>query len=63
MTTNTLGFDLPILDAHHHFWDLSDGDFPWLTNEYDDAFFLGDYRRMCQDFCRRSIARRRPAST
>ncbi|MDR5800358.1 MULTISPECIES: amidohydrolase family protein [unclassified Caballeronia] len=50
MTTNTLGFDLPILDAHHHFWDLSDGDFPWLTNEYDDAFFLGDYRRMCQDF-------------
>jgi predicted TIM-barrel fold metal-dependent hydrolase len=47
---NDLGFTLPILDAHHHFWDLSDGTFPWLTNEYDDTFFLGDYRRMCSDF-------------
>jgi predicted TIM-barrel fold metal-dependent hydrolase len=47
---NALGFDLPILDAHHHFWNLSDGHFPWLTDEYDDTFFLGDYRRMCHDF-------------
>ncbi|SAL80348.1 amidohydrolase 2 [Caballeronia arvi] len=47
---NELGFKLPILDAHHHFWDLSDGTFPWLTDEYDDTFFLGDYRRMCSDF-------------
>lgn len=53
MTTaprNELGFALPILDSHHHFWDLSDGSFPWLTDEYDDTFFLGDYRRMCSDF-------------
>ncbi|MDR5784766.1 amidohydrolase family protein [Caballeronia sp. LZ065] len=49
-TDNALGFTLPILDAHHHFWDLSDGTFPWLTDEYDDTFFLGDYRQMCSDF-------------
>lgn len=47
---NELGFDLPIFDAHHHFWDLSDGTFPWLTDEYDETFFLGDYRQMCKDF-------------
>lgn len=47
---NALGFDLPILDAHHHFWDLDDGHFPWLTDEYDDSFFLGNYRQMCRDF-------------
>ncbi|WP_277182248.1 amidohydrolase [Caballeronia sp. BR00000012568055] len=50
MSNNPLGFTLPILDAHHHFWDLSNGHFPWLTDEYDDTFFLGDYRRMCKDF-------------
>jgi predicted TIM-barrel fold metal-dependent hydrolase len=52
MTTNTLGFTLPILDAHHHFWDLGNGicQFPWLTDEYDETFFLGDYRSMCKDF-------------
>ncbi|KQR81789.1 amidohydrolase [Burkholderia sp. Leaf177] len=47
---NELGFDLPIFDAHHHFWDLSDGTFPWLTDDYDESFFLGDYRRMCKNF-------------
>jgi predicted TIM-barrel fold metal-dependent hydrolase len=52
MTTNALGFTLPILDAHHHFWDLTNGScyFPWLTDEYDDQFFLGDYRAMCKNF-------------
>lgn len=32
-----------ILDAHHHFWDLSKGSYPWLTHEVDEHFFLGDY--------------------
>ena len=49
-SANALGFDLPIFDAHHHFWDLGDGHFPWLTDDYDEHFFLGDYRRMCQNF-------------
>lgn len=40
-----------IVDAHHHFWDLSDGRFPWLQDEYDpQAFFLGHYKAFCHDF-------------
>lgn len=31
-----------ILDAHHHFWDLAAGHYPWLS-EADPHFFLGDY--------------------
>lgn len=41
----------PIVDAHHHLWDLSQGHYPWLQESYDpQAFFLGDYRPICQDF-------------
>ncbi|BEU21465.1 amidohydrolase family protein [Paraburkholderia caribensis] len=47
---NSIGFDLPIFDAHHHFFDLSDGHYPWLTDAYDPQFFLGDYRAICRDF-------------
>lgn len=40
-----------IVDAHHHLWRLAEGHYPWLQDEYDpEAFFLGDYARMCQDF-------------
>ena len=41
-----------IFDAHHHFWHLSGGDghYPWLQDQYDRDFFLGDYRAMCHDF-------------
>lgn len=40
-----------IVDAHHHFWDLNaGGHYPWLQEEYDDGFFLGDYHRLRQDF-------------
>ncbi|SCK16646.1 Predicted metal-dependent hydrolase, TIM-barrel fold [Variovorax sp. HW608] len=40
-----------IVDAHHHLWDLSQGRFPWLQEDYDPrAFFLGDYRSICRDF-------------
>lgn len=40
-----------ILDAHHHFWDLDGpGSYPWLQDEYDDRFFLGNYRPMRQTF-------------
>lgn len=42
----------PILDAHHHFWDLSTpgGHYPWLQEAYDPGFFLGDYHGMLHDF-------------
>ena len=42
---------LPIVDAHHHLWDLSSGNYPWLQQEYDaEKFFLGDYQSLCQNF-------------
>ncbi|MEO6016551.1 MAG: amidohydrolase family protein [Polaromonas sp.] len=45
------GQSLPVVDAHHHLWDLSQGHYPWLQESYDaDAFFLGDYRPICRDF-------------
>lgn len=47
---NPIGFDLPIFDAHHHFFDLSAGHYPWLTDEYNPNFFLGDYRSICRNF-------------
>ncbi|MFT4063583.1 amidohydrolase family protein [Paraburkholderia sp.] len=47
---NSIGFDLPILDAHQHFFDLADGHYPWLTDAYNPQFFLGDYHAICRDF-------------
>ena len=33
-----------IVDAHHHFWDLGAGHYPWLQDEYlGERFFLGPY--------------------
>ena len=43
--------DMPVVDAHHHLWNLARGRYPWLQDEYDAGkFFLGDYRALCQDF-------------
>lgn len=42
---------MPIVDAHHHLWDLGRGRYPWLQQDYDpQSFFLGDYQGLCQDF-------------
>ncbi|WP_397453740.1 amidohydrolase family protein [Pseudomonas sp. NA-150] len=41
---------LPIVDAHHHLWDLNAGRYPWLQDDYHEDFFLGDYRALCRDF-------------
>jgi len=37
--------ELPIVDAHHHLWDLEGGPlaYPWLQDPTPHAFFLGDY--------------------
>jgi len=36
---------IPIIDAHHHLWDLERGPlyYPWLQDAEPHAFFLGEY--------------------
>ena len=36
-------FDLPIIDAHQHFWDLERNYLPWLSDEPPIPFRYGDY--------------------
>ena len=44
--------DLPIVDAHHHLWDLSNGPlyYPWLQDSVPHDFFLGDYTGLKHDY-------------
>ncbi len=43
---------LKIIDAHHHFWDLENSGihYPWLHNKEPEAFFLGDYTQLRQNY-------------
>ncbi len=43
-------FATPIVDAHHHLWDLKAGRYPTKQDQYDKNFFLGDYRAICRDY-------------
>ena len=40
---------LPIVDAHHHFWDMRNPH-PWLTELPRIPFRYGDYEAICKDF-------------
>ena len=42
--------DLPIIDAHHHFWDLSMMAHPWLVQEPQIPFRYGDYSAIRRDY-------------
>ena len=42
--------NLPIIDAHHHFWDLSLNKNPWLNPSYQIPFRYGNYESICKDF-------------
>ena len=42
--------DLPINDAHHHFWDLNNNYYPFLTDKIDKNFFLGDYTKLRKNY-------------
>ena len=44
--------DLPIVDAHHHLWQLSGGPlyYPWLQDAQPHDFFLGDYAALKRDY-------------
>ncbi len=42
---------MPVVDAHHHLWDLSRGNYPWLQQAYDpQGFFLGEYEALRRNF-------------
>ena len=40
----------PIIDPHHHFWDLGANYHPWLSDEEPIAFRYGDYSAIKRDY-------------
>jgi predicted TIM-barrel fold metal-dependent hydrolase len=42
--------DLKIIDAHHHLWDLQRNYYPWLHDDSEPHFFLGDYSALKRDY-------------
>lgn len=46
------GQDLPIIDAHHHLWQLEGGPlhYPWLQDTKAHEFFLGEYGSLKRDY-------------
>ena len=42
--------DLPIIDAHHHFWDLSQNKNPWLCGAHQIPFRYGDYTAIRRNY-------------
>lgn len=47
--------DFPIIDPHHHLWDLEKHRYPWLQDGVKPIVF-GDYTPLCR--CRTCNARR-----
>ena len=43
---------LPVVDAHHHLWQLSGGPlyYPWLQDPQPHDFFLGEYASLKRDY-------------
>ncbi|NDY90317.1 amidohydrolase family protein [Ideonella livida] len=41
---------LPIVDAHHHFWDVGRNPHPWLQRLPRIPFRYGDYGAICRDY-------------
>lgn len=58
---------LPIIDAHHHIWDLKRNRHPWLQEESPIPFRYGDYRALRRDYLpadyRRDAARQNVVAT
>ena len=47
-----MGVTLPIVDAHHHLWQLAGGPltYPWLQDPVSHDFFLGEYEALKRDY-------------
>ncbi len=43
----------PIVDAHHHFWDLQRNHHPWLCDDEPIAFRYGDYKALKRNYLER----------
>lgn len=41
---------IPTIDAHHHFWDLTNGRYPWLQEENIPTFRYGNYDAIRRDY-------------
>jgi predicted TIM-barrel fold metal-dependent hydrolase len=41
---------IPIVDAHHHLWDLTRNHYPWLAERPNEHFFLGDYGALRRNY-------------
>ncbi len=39
-----------LIDAHHHIWDLDRNHYPWLSDQPEEHFFLGDYSPLRRNY-------------
>lgn len=46
---------LPIVDAHHHLWDLGNGRYPWLQDDYHEDFFSATIAACAVISCRKTF--------
>lgn len=47
-----------LIDAHHHLWQLPGAiHYPWLEDNIDNSFFLGDYQSIRQSFTTADLER------
>ena len=37
---NLIKEKIPIIDAHHHFWDLENNYYPFLSDKNEENFFF-----------------------
>ena len=42
--------NIEIIDAHHHFWDLTQNYYPFLSDKIDENFFLGNYELIRKNY-------------
>jgi predicted TIM-barrel fold metal-dependent hydrolase len=48
--------EIPIVDAHHHFWDLQRNYYPWLCDPDPVPFRYGDYSAIRHDYLPTDLA-------
>jgi predicted TIM-barrel fold metal-dependent hydrolase len=41
---------ITLVDAHHHLWDLGQNHYPWLSDQPEPHFFLGNYEALKRNY-------------